>query len=156
MAKDKSEKKKKAAVQVQGDIEMVDAPEVSYRGSLLPFTLQIFPRARRKVLRREARSLFRLKIYLLLPILLPRKNCTRSCTRPSKKVGQKLLYTLSIITEGWLASKSRQVKRGVKEVAKGIRKGEKGSVHSCRCLSSLDVSKLVHQASGPRCRYYAH
>ncbi|KAA1466375.1 L30e-like protein [Dentipellis sp. KUC8613] len=43
--------------------------------------------------------------------------------------------TLATLT----ASKSRQVKRGVKEVAKGIRKGEKGLLVLAADISPMDI-----------------
>lgn len=49
-----------------------------------------------------------------------------------------------IHTPSFLASKRRQVKRGVKEIVKGIRKGEKGWVELClRRWFSLTICQVT-------------
>ena len=45
-----------------------------------------------------------------------------------------MLFHPKGVTSPFIASKARQVKRGVKEVAKAIRKGEKGYATLLRCL----------------------
>ena len=60
----------------------------------------------------------------------------------------------SSVSQPSTASKARQVKRGVKEVAKAIRKGEKGCVTRCRDGASL--TETHEQTIGSRCRHHAN
>lgn len=53
------------------------------------------------------------------------------------------------------ASKARQVKRGVKEVVKGIRKGEKGCAYLFTCLNPV-IEFACIQTAYPCCRHQPH
>ncbi|TFY83614.1 hypothetical protein EWM64_g406 [Hericium alpestre] len=109
MAKDKSEKKKKAvveevvveavAVEVE-DVEMGDAASKKEKEEIV------------------------IPLEDLSPIAHPLAQ---------KKLLKKLHKTIK------KASKARQVKRGVKEVAKGIRKGEKGLLILAADITPIDI-----------------
>jgi H/ACA ribonucleoprotein complex subunit 2 len=60
---------------------------------------------------------------------LAEKKLTKKLHKTIKK-GLSSYASLGIGIDGFQASRVRQVKRGVKEVVKGIRKGENGSVQS--------------------------
>jgi hypothetical protein len=135
MVKEKSDKKKEAVTEVQGDVEMGDvAPEkVCYIQALLynsRFLTTGFHQHShlRKRKRRRRKPSFLWKIYLPWHIPWRRKSWLKKYTRSSKKAWSYfcLDITLDYKRKFKTASKARQVKRGVKEVVKGIRKGEKG------------------------------
>ena len=65
------------------------------------------------------------------------KACKKAAQDNQKRCSPDLPVPCSSILTPPSASKARQVKRGVKEVVKGIRKGEKGQVIRCILHATL-------------------
>jgi len=136
MPKDKSEKKGKKRKEPKEerttnlDVEMVDVETVAFFISigfyLQPMTLKDLTQ---EIKERERRNYHSPGGFITLsPAPRPEKACQETTQDDQKR------YQTSIVSrakpETCVASKARQVKRGVKEVVKGIRKGEKGYVTS--------------------------
>ena len=139
MPKDKKEKKSKVAETVE-DVEMVDTlPKVCFfdcrkvlcvsGGGGTDFEAVHRRRRRRPRRKEETWSLFP-TILAPLPSHWPKRGCRRNCLKLSngvctlEKVDVRCVVANASLP--YTASRYRQVKRGVKEVVKGIRKGEKG------------------------------
>jgi H/ACA ribonucleoprotein complex subunit 2 len=96
-----------------------------------------------------------INIEELSPIAHPlaEKKLTKKLHKTIKK-GSSNSASLAIFIDGIQASRVRQVKRGVKEVVKGIRKGENGSVFwESQALFCMTLRIKSGQATCSRCGY---
>ena len=143
--KEKREKKKKEVVQeataeapttdVPEDVEMDNVKDTKVslffsfdfnRSDSCPPIPQVTKKPKKE--RKEEQGEIVIPVAELSPIAHPlaQKRLLRKLNKAVKKGTRPLHFLLASNRYGTLASKARQVKRGVKEVVKGIRKGEKG------------------------------
>ena len=149
MAKDKSEKRKNVASEPTAEVEDVDMVDVQVRSTVTRNSTHAYTNsAQNERKTKKNKEEISMPLEDLSPIAHPlaQKKLLKKLHKTIKKGQIYLLASQAVRSNRSTASKAREVKRGVKEVVKGIRKGEKGYAFVyvlSSCCTQNDIHRLL-------------